>query len=238
MKIKNKAVLITGASAGIGLATARRFAEAGAKQALVARSADLLEALAAELREQGAEAVAIPADLRQPEHIDRAVEQANNHFGTIDILINNAGQAAAGTIADLDPDDFRQIIDLNIFGPLLAMQAIIPIMREHGGGMIINISSMVSKMRIPGLAAYAATKSALNVLSDTARVELASENIRVISVFPRLTSTDFQRNSLGSQELRQRQRSGTPAPVDTPEHVANMIYTAAVNEPDEQYMDR
>lgn len=231
--------MITGASAGIGLATARRFAKAGAKLSLVARSTDALEALASELSGQGSEAIAVTADLRDLDQIKRAIETTAKRFGRIDILINNAGQAASGTIAQLEPDHFRQIIELNVMGPLHAMQAVVPIMREHGGGIVINISSMVSKMRIPGLAGYAATKSALNMLSDTARGELEGDNIRVISVFPRLTSTDFQQHSLGNQEQRRQQRAPHPSiPVDPPEHVAEKILFAAEHEPEEQYMDR
>ena len=237
MDIRNSVVLITGASAGIGLATARLFAQEGARLALVARSADVLTALAGELRAQRGEAIAIPADLKVSAQATQAVAQTIQHYGRLDILINNAGQAAAGTVADVSLDDFREILELNVFAPLAAMQAAIPTMRGQGGGLIINISSMVTKMRIPGLAAYAATKVALNMLSDTARGELAADNIRVISVLPRMTATDFSANSLGSPELRQRQRTNPNAVVDPPEHVAERILRAATDEPPEQYMD-
>jgi len=238
MDIKGKVVLITGASEGIGLATARRFAEAGAKLALVARSAAKLEALADELKAAGAEAISVPSDVSVPEQVKNAVAETVRHYGRIDVLINNAGQSAAGTVADVDPDHLRQIIDLNIFGPLIAMQAAIPIMRKHGGGLIINVSSMVSKMRLPGLGAYAATKAALNLLSDTARGELAPDNIRVITIFPRMTATDFGAHSLGRTWERQSRHAHTSVPVDSAEHVANRILDAAINEPEEQYMDR
>ena len=111
-------------------------------------------------------------------------------------------------------------------------------MRAHGGGIIINVSSMVSKMNLYGLAGYACTKSALNTISDTARDELAQDNIRVISIFPRMTATDFQQHSLGNRDLRRRQRSNPNVPVDPPEHVAERILAAAINEPEEQYVDR
>lgn len=240
MDIQGKVVLITGASAGIGLATARSFAQAGAKLALVARSGEVLAGLADELRQQGAEAIVIPADLRKPEQVKHAITKAIQHFGHIDILINNAGQAASGTVEKVSLDDFHQIVELNVYAPVIAMQAVIPNMRVHGGGLIINVSSMVSKMRIPALSAYAATKTALNMLSDTARVELAPDNIRVITIFPRMTATDFAKRSLGNQEERQRQRqqTGAPIPVDTAEHVAGKILYAAINEPEEQYMDQ
>ncbi|MFB5266905.1 SDR family NAD(P)-dependent oxidoreductase [Paenibacillus enshidis] len=234
MEIRDKVVLITGASAGIGLATARRFAAAGAKLALVARSADVLNHLAAELKSQGSDAVALPADVSDPKQVQRVIEETARHFGRLDVVINNVGQAVVSSIADVNPDDFRRIFELNVMGPLAAMQAVIPIMREQGGGLIINISSVVTKMNIPGIGAYAATKSALNMLSDTARGELASENIRVISVYPRATATDFGKNALGVQP---QHAPGSSRPSDTPEFVAEKILAAALNEPDEQYMD-
>ncbi len=236
MQVSDKVVFITGASGGIGLATARRFAAERAKLAIVARSTDALERLSKELAQQGHEALPLTADVRDASQVRRAVEAAVSHFGRLDVLINNAGQAAAGTIADVDPADFRQIIDLNVFGPLAAMQAVIPVMRRQGGGLIINVSSMVTRMHIPGLAAYAATKSALNMLSDTARVELAPDNIRVVSVYPRMTATNFGKNSLGSRAMRHEQRQ-SPAPTDSAESVAEKILDAAVNEPEDQYMD-
>lgn len=237
MDIQDKVVIITGASEGIGRATAKRFAEAGAKLALVARSVDRLAELADELRERGCDAISAPSDVSDPAQLKRAVAETVRHFGRIDVLINNAGQAAVGRIADLDLGDFRQIVDLNLFGSFIAMQSVIPIMQEHGEGLIINVSSMVSKMSIPALGAYAATKAALNALSNTARAELAPEGIRVITVFPRMTSTDFSIHSLGNREMHQRYHSNPNVPVDTPEQVADMILTAAINEPEEQYMD-
>ena len=237
MDISGKVAIITGASAGIGLATAKRFAAAGAKVVLAARSSDKLTALADELRSEGREAFPLPTDMRNPAAVNHLIEQAFRHYGRIDILINNAGQSTAGTVAGVNPDDFRQILELNVWGPLYAMQAVVPKMRQVDGGVIINISSMVSKMYLPGLGAYAATKAALNLLSGTARVELAPENIRVVTVFPRTTATDFGKHSLGNPELRQRQRSTTHAPVDTPEFVAERILAAAIEEPPEQYMD-
>jgi NADP-dependent 3-hydroxy acid dehydrogenase YdfG len=239
MDIAEKVVIITGASAGIGEATARFFAAAGAKVVLVARSADKLTALTEELGRLGQTAWPIPADMRDRSAVDRMIEQAFQRYGRIDILINNAGQAAAGTVAEVRPDDFRSILELNVFGVLYAIQAVVPIMRQGGGGLILNVSSMVSKMRIPGLAAYAATKAALNMLSETARDELAADHIRVITVYPKLTATDFGKNSLGNRGLRQGQRAGAAGGQvpDSPELVAEKILLAAQAEPAEQYME-
>ena len=242
MDISGKVVIITGASAGIGQAAARSFAGAGAKVALVARSAEKLTALAEELHQQGHAALAVTADMRDPAAIRQMVEQVYQHFGRIDILVNNAGQAAGGTVASVDLDYFRQIVELNVFGPVHAIQAVVPKMRQDGGGLIINISSGVSKMRLPGLGAYAATKAALNMLSDTARVELAADNIRVITVYPRMTATDFGKNALGNPQRRQppgaHGSAAGPAPiVDSAEHVAGRILAAAQAEPEEQFME-
>ena len=247
MDIQGKVVIITGASMGIGRAAAHCFAKAGARLALAARSTDKLNALVDELHTAGYQAIAAPTDMRDAAAVNHMVEQTFQHYGLIDILVNNAGQAAAGTVAAVNPEHYRQIIDLNLFGPLYAIQAVVPKMRQSGGGLIINISSMVSKMKIPGLGTYASTKAALNLLSDTARVELAADNIRVITVYPRSTSTDFGANSLGDRAMRQRQREGVqaqaPGParnivVDTAEYVAEKIVYAAQNEPAEQFMDQ
>ncbi len=240
MEIENKVVVITGASGGIGLATARRFAQAGAKVVLAARSDDKLNQLATELRGQGHAALVVPTDMRSRAEVERMIEAAMKHYGRIDILINNAGQAAAGRVAEVSVEHYQQIIELNLFGPIYAIQAVVPHMRQAGGGLILNISSMVSKMHIPGLGSYASTKAALNMLSDTARGELAPDNIRVITVYPRMTATDFGKNSLGSQHMRQQQRNAAPRPdvvVDSAEYVAEKILEAAQKEPAEQYME-
>ena len=239
MDLKDKVVLITGASAGIGLATARAVTAAGAKVVLAARSTDKLTQLAEELRREGHEALVVPTDMRNQAEVAQLVESTIQRYGRIDVLINNAGQAVAGTVADLDLEHYRQVIELNMLGPVYAIQASVPKMRAQGGGIIINVSSMVSKMHIPGLGGYASTKSALNMLSDTARGELASDNIRVITVYPRMTATDFGRNSLGNRQMRQQQR-GNAAPervIDSPEYVAEKILEAIQKEPAEQFMD-
>jgi short-subunit dehydrogenase len=238
MNVRDKVVIVTGASEGIGLATSRLLSGCGARLALVARSVETLRALAADLGRSGVDAAAIPADLRREEEARRMVEETFVRFGRVDVLINNAGQGMAGFIETASVEDYLRLIELNLFGPVWAMQAVIPKMRPAGGGLILNVSSMVSKMHIPGLGYYASTKAALNILSETARYELAKDNIRVITVFPRATATDFGKNSRGDQALRQRQRSPRPSEmiVDTADCVAGKILQAIAAEPAEQYM--
>ncbi len=232
MDIQEKVVIITGASEGIGLATARLFAKAGAKVALAARSADTLHTIVNELHEQDCEATAVPTDMRNKDAIEALVDRVFQQYGRIDILINNAGQGVRGNVADVDIDQFRQIFELNVLGPVEAMQALIPKMRQNGGGLIINVSSNLSHMHLPGISAYAATKAALNMISDTAREELASENIRITTMFPNVTATRMLERLQGP-----RPRQGGPEP-DSAEAVAQKILEAARNEPHDQYMDR
>lgn len=237
MEVQGKVVIITGASMGIGEATARIFAEAGAKLVLAARSADKLEVVARNLPAE-VETLLVPTDMTDQAQVKTLIDKAYECFGRIDILINNAGQAAVGTIATVSPDSYRQIIELNIFGPLHALQAVVPRMKEQGGGVIINISSNVSKMAIPGIGAYASTKYALNGLSLTARNELAADNIRVVLFHPGQTATDFGKNALRDEALKNwRPVSNQPMPQpDSAEDVARKILEAAISEPAEAGM--
>jgi short-subunit dehydrogenase len=223
MEIKDKIAIVTGASAGIGLALARLLTEKGATVVLAARSADKLKRLEKEIPGS----VAIPADMRKPEDIRSLIHQVQDRFGRIDILVNNAGQGLLSSVETIDLDDYRDIMELNVFAVLLAMQEVIPIMRKQGGGTILNVSSMVSKNYFPMLAAYASTKYALNALSLTAHQELAKDNI-IVSVFhPKMTATDFGANARGQ---RYDSRAGRPGmSVDTPETVAEWIVDQIVS---------
>jgi short-subunit dehydrogenase len=228
MEIKNKVIIVTGASAGIGRATAKLLAKNGAKVALVARSKDKLQALSKSLPDS----FPVVTDMSDMASVDTMIEKVKKHYGTIDVLVNNAGQGIYGAIEYVNIDDYRKIIDLNILGPLEAMQKVIPFMRAQKNGMIINISSMVSKNYYPYLGAYASTKYALNALSLTARAELEKDNIIVSVVHPGLTDTEFGTNSIKSdavaKTMSSRSREGMPAP-DSAEYVAERVLLAIEN---------
>ena len=147
MEIENSVILITGASSGIGEATARAAAQAGARLVLIARRWERLTRLAAELPG----ALAVEGDVTRGEDIQRAVAAALDGYGRIDALINNAGQGLHVPIDQVDPDDFRSILDLNVIAPLMAMQAVLPTMRRQRSGSIINVSSGTSLMTLPGV---------------------------------------------------------------------------------------
>ena len=217
MQIQDKIAIVTGASGGIGLAAARLLAKKGAKAVLAARSADKLSALEKELPGS----LAIPTDMRKASDIHDLVEQTQAKFGRVDILINNAGQGLRAPVESIDIGDYREIMELNVFAVLEAMQAVIPIMRKQGGGMILNVSSLVSKNYFETLGGYASTKYALNALSLTARRELAEDRI-VVSVFhPKMTATEFGQNARGEIYSSRAGRPGMTA--DTAEAVAEKI---------------
>ena len=238
MDILNKVVIITGASEGIGEATAKLFATNGAHVALVARSVEKLNTVVESITAAGGTAIAIPTDMRDQTAVGAMIEAAQKHFGHVDILINNAGQSVYAPIEHINEEQYRQIVELNLFGVLYAMQAVIPVMRAQGGGVIINISSNVSKMAIPNIGAYASTKYALNGLSLTARAELAPDNIRVCLMHPGLTATEFGKNALSNQIARPTVPPGGARQADSAEMVAAKILEAAHNEPVEQFMDQ
>jgi short-subunit dehydrogenase len=232
MNPQNKVVIITGASEGIGKALAEALSARGAKLVLAARSEGKLTALSKTLPGS----VAVAADMHQEADIRRVVDTALEKFGRIDLLVNNAGRGLYGPLETVDLDAYREIVDLNVYAPLKAMQLVIPAMRKAGGGMILNISSMVSKNAYPALGAYASTKYALNALSFTARAELAQDHIAVSVFHPRMTATRFGQNSAGIPIDFSSRPGGVVPQVDTAEQVAEKIVELIASEADEANM--
>jgi short-subunit dehydrogenase len=226
MNVKGKVAIVTGASGGIGLATAKLLSRKGAKLALVARSKDKLKKLAKELPNS----IAIPADLSKVEDVKQMVKRVYEHFGRVDILVNNAGQGYDALIEKIDIDTFRCIFELDFLGPVIAMQQVIPIMRKEGGGAIMNVSSGLALMYLPGMSIYASLKQALSHISLTAREELKADKIAVSVVYPYITMTDFEKNTVkaserdwSSEDNEEEEDNGAPFKPDTAEYVAQKI---------------
>lgn len=221
MNVKDKVAVVTGASEGIGRAIAEKLAAKGAKVVLASRNEEKLGGLAHAL---GNGAVAVRTDMSDENQIQNLIDRVFEIHGRIDILVNNAGQGLYGPVESIHPDEYRHVMNLNVFGPLFAMQLVIPKMRAEGGGMIVNVSSRVSRNYFPMLGAYASTKYALNALSLTARKELEKDGIIVSVLYPGLTATNFGKNALGMRVNvdRNRPQSARPAglEVDSPEAVA------------------
>jgi short-subunit dehydrogenase len=212
--------IVTGASSGIGLATAKLLTGHGVKVALVSRSQETLEKLSRELPGS----LVIPADMTKIPQIKRMIATTQDHYGRIDILINNAGQGYDATVEKMNIGTLRYIYDLNILGPLCAMQEVIPIMKNQGGGTIINISSGTALMHLPDMSAYSSSKRALAGISLAARQELKDDAIVVSVVYPYITSTDFEKNTIrdSPNEAGQQDAPG-PFPPDSADYVAHKI---------------
>jgi short-subunit dehydrogenase len=219
MKIKDKVIIVTGASKGIGLATSRLLANKGAKVVLAARSFNILKKLEKELPGS----LAIKTDMTDEKSIIRMVNLTKKHFGRIDILINNAGQGYDAPVEKTNLKIFRRIFDLDVAGPLLAMQEVIPIMRKQGGGMVVNVSSGLALMILPNMASYSGIKKLLAIISLTAGEELKKDKIRFSVVYPYITLTDFEKNTIKYKKDGGPEEGGTPYPPDTAEYIAKKI---------------
>jgi NAD(P)-dependent dehydrogenase (short-subunit alcohol dehydrogenase family) len=177
------------------------------------------------LAEELPDARAVACDVTDARQLTGAVETAVDGYGRLDVLVNNAGQGLHLPLADVDPDDFRAVLELNVVAALAAMQAVVPVMRNQGAGSIVNVSSGTTLAVRPGAGAYAASKAALNMLSSVARLELADAGIVVSTVYPFITATEFHR-SLRAGELPATAPAEQAPPElrpQRPEHVAEVI---------------
>ncbi|GAA4619072.1 SDR family oxidoreductase [Actinoallomurus liliacearum] len=187
IELTGRTVIVTGASSGIGEATARLLHAAGAYPVLAARRADRLVALSKEL--DGA--LAVPTDVTDAAQVRDLVAAALDRHGQIDGLVNNAGAGIQGPIADIDVAEYRKILDLNVASLVDVTQAVLPAMRERGFGRIVNVSSGTTRRVATGVGAYAATKSAVNMISSVLREELAADGVAVSLLLPSVTATEF-----------------------------------------------
>ncbi len=223
MDPKGKVAIVTGASSGIGLATAKLLSAKGAELVLVARSKDKLDKLAAELPNS----VAVAADMTKILDVENMVNAAKDHFGQVDILVNCAGQGYDVPVADTDIDVFHHIFDLDVVGPVVAMKQVIPIMRKQGAGSIVNVSSGTALMYLPNNGIYGGLKRTLAHISLTANVELKKDKIAVSVVYPYITDTPFDDNTIKAPTVTWAgEGGGPPFPPDTAEYAAGKIVDA------------
>ena len=229
MNPNGKTVIITGASAGIGAATARAFATAGARVVLAARDEARLQEVA---RGLPGRPLVVPTDVSERGAVERLVATTVETCGGIDLVINNAGVGLAAPVAELRREDFERALAVDLFGPLALTQAALPHMRKRGRGQLIFVSSVVGLRALPYLGGYAAAKAALDRLVEALRVELRGSGVAVTLVRPGTTNTGFADRRLGSGRERRR----VNARAATPEQVAQAILRAATREPRVQYV--
>lgn len=236
MEVQGAVIVLTGASSGIGKAAAELLARAGAKLVVAARSGDRLEALAKSLVAEGCDVVPVVTDTTVPADVSNLIARTKERFGRIDVLVNNAGVSAMCPLEKQPDDVFRRMFEVNVLGTLRAMREVIPVMRAQGGGLIVNVSSMTSKDIWPSLGAYAATKFAINGLTETMRVEGKKDNIRVSLVFPDGTDTELVEHALLVVDPPTAAPEGVTWVQDTPEYVGQKILETIRHEPAECYM--
>jgi NADP-dependent 3-hydroxy acid dehydrogenase YdfG len=227
--IEGKVVAITGASSGIGEATALHLAERGAKVVLGARRSERLEALAARIEKAGGEAAYARTDVTRRADLSALVELARDRFGKIDVLVNNAGIGLISPLDDLRVEDWEEMIDVNLKGVLYGIAAALPVFREQGFGHFVNTVSTAGLRVVPLQSVYAGTKNAVRTISEGLRQE-AGPNLRVTVVSPGLVNTDFA-DSMTDPEMKAQilERMGRIAMP--PDAVARAI-AFAIEQPD------
>ncbi|HLM83096.1 MAG TPA: SDR family NAD(P)-dependent oxidoreductase [Gemmataceae bacterium] len=220
MEMEGKVVVVTGASMGIGEAIAKIFADAGASVVLLSRDANRAEAARHRVGHTD-RTLAMACDVRNREDIGRALELTLHHFDRVDVWVNNAGVGIRDSVADMETSAVRELFETNFFGAIACMQAVLPAMREEGGGTIINISSVAGHIPVPFMTLYCASKFAVNALGKGARLELRRDHINVLTVCPGYVSTEF-----GEHLVANRQGSVRPQSVRgiTAERVAQAAY--------------
>lgn len=188
MDLDGAVALVTGASSGIGAATARSLADAGCRLGLAARREDRLQAISSEVP---TDAVSIETDLRNPEQIPEMVDEVESEFDTIDVLVNNAGVVRPNPVASAPPADVRTQVQVNLLAVMETTRLGVRTMARSNGGHVVIVSSMTSRTPPPGLGAYAATKSGVNSFSQALRKEMATNGIRVTTIIPGGTASEM-----------------------------------------------
>lgn len=217
--LSESVVVVTGASGGIGAATSLALAAEGATVVLAARRADALRAVAARCEEAGGRALAVPTDVTDPAAVTALAAAATSGYGRIDAWVNNAGVGLYAGLADAPVDEVRKVLDVNVLGYLYGVQAALPGLRAAGGGVIVNVASVLSDITVPFMGAYNLTKHAVRGLSDTLRQELVQDEVSVCTVLPASIDTPFYRNA-GNRSGREVRPM---PPVYPPETVARAI---------------
>jgi clavulanate-9-aldehyde reducatase len=230
--LEGRAVAITGASSGIGEATALALAGAGASVALAARRADRIEGLAKRIEDEGGRAVALPTDVGVEDEARAFIAHAYEHLGRLDILVNNAGVMLLGPVEGADTEDWRRMVQANIYGVLYCAHAALPVMREQGGGHIVNVSSVAGRVANAGSAVYNLTKFGVTAFSEALRQEALHANIRVTVVEPGYVETELQGHNVNPVVIetmaKMREQIGEPLQA---EDIADSILYAVSRPP-------
>jgi NAD(P)-dependent dehydrogenase (short-subunit alcohol dehydrogenase family) len=221
-QLENNVALITGAGAGIGRASALLFAQEGAKLALFSRTEQAVEETAELIRHNGGEVVVIVGDVANTEDQKRAISETLNTFGKLNCAFNNAGtEGEFGPLASLDETVYEQTLSTNLKGVWLSMKYQIPALMDNGGGAIVNMSSNISTLGLPGTSLYTASKAAVDGLTRCGAMDYAKHNIRVNAVAPGIVENTSMTSRLWTQDQLQGNRGNSPTGrLTTPVEIA------------------
>lgn len=229
--IKNKVVVITGASSGLGEAAAKHLANLGAAVVLGARRADRIEKLAKEIQENGGKALAIATDVTQRDQVKKLVDTAVEKFGHVDVLLNNAGIMPLSPVDRLNVDEWDKMIDVNIKGVLNGIAAVLPHMKSQKSGQIINTSSVAGHKIFGGSAVYSATKFAVRALTEGLRMEVKPYNIRTTIVCPGAVKTELLEH-ISEADIQQTNKDYVGEVGISPDSFASVV-AFAISQPED-----
>ncbi|MEU8470804.1 SDR family oxidoreductase [Streptomyces sp. NPDC029006] len=222
LSVHDKIVAITGASGGIGEATARLLAQRGAAVVLAARRSERIDAIAQDIREEGGRAGTCVVDVTQAEDLQRLVSTTIDQYGRLDVLVNNAGIAPISPLADLDTESWSAMIDVNLRGTLNGIAAALPVFREQGAGHVVSIVSVAGLTVSPSMAVYAATKNAVRTIHEGLRTESTDGVVRTTAISPGYVRTDLA-DSMTDPHIRERTRTNMDAVGIPPAAVARAV---------------
>ncbi len=221
-------VVVTGASAGIGAAAARRFGREGYRVALAARRRDRLEQVAATLQELGADALVVPTDVRDPQQVQRLADAVAQAWGRVDVLVNNAGLGRLAPLTALDPvDDILLQVQVNLTGAIWVARAFLPLMQAQRRGVIVNVASVAGWVGLPHYTVYAATKFGLRGFTEALRREVRPAGIRVVGLYPGPVRTEFGQHAFKDPTARPRASRWGRRLVLSAEDMAEVIWRVA-----------
>jgi NADP-dependent 3-hydroxy acid dehydrogenase YdfG len=230
-KLTDKVAIVTGASSGIGEATALALASVGATVVIAARRSDRLLALEARITSTGGKALSITTDVSDEVQVEALVSETHSKFGRVDILINNAGVMLLGLIDGADTEDWRRMINLNVLGLMYATHKVLPLMKAQGVGHIVNISSVAGRVANAGSGVYNASKWAVGAFSEALRKEVYQNNIRVTIIEPGLVATELPQHITDSKALEQAKNFYGSVKNLESEDIANAIVYAVTQPP-------
>jgi NAD(P)-dependent dehydrogenase (short-subunit alcohol dehydrogenase family) len=232
-RLKGKTALVTGGGSGIGRAIALAFAREGAKVAVMGRRRKPLEAVVSEVRQAGSEGKAVLGDVARGESVRNVVEEVEEAFGRLDVLVNNAGMLSVTTVESISEQEWDRVIETNLKGPFLLSRAVLPAFRRTGGGAIVNIASILGLVAMKNRAAYCASKGGVVQLTKAMALDHAHENIRVNCICPAIVETELVKDLFDSSEAGKRAKDARMATLPLgrfgkPEDVAELaVYLAS-----------